>query len=144
MGTNPIKIKDVGRREIWMDECFLGVPTFKYYITWILLCGIPLGIAIWVNIFAVTPTDKSIFIVFTTGCMFMIFAVMNTVIQYGKKWEPGYNVFIKGEKEINTIRRADPETDARNVCRAAQELERTALELTKAEREMEQIALKCK
>lgn len=145
MGANPIKIKDVGRREIWMDESKVGVHTLKSYLTWIIILGV-FPISIFANF--ITPplfSDITLFIMIVGLILITVGSMVNSVFQYGMKWEPAYEIYVRGDRSATkTIRRVDPDTDAANVCRAAKELEATALALSKTEYEMEQIALKCK
>jgi hypothetical protein len=57
---------------------------------------------------------------------------------------PAYEVRILGDSEYISILKTTPETDQVSICRAAQELEVKARAISKKERELEQIALRCK
>jgi hypothetical protein len=148
MGSNAVKIKDVGRREIWMKESFVGVPTLKYYLVWILIIGggsglFTCGIA-YSNLVKESDIAVTSLLIISGILLVMVGGMMNTVLSYGMKMEPAYTIYISGESNTKTIRKIDTETDATNVCHAARELEEKALVLSKTEHEMEQIALKCK
>lgn len=119
MGTNPIKIKNVGRREIWMNESEVGVPALKYYLVWGLIGGVSfLCWIMWAYLYWVgeipqtidTPPPYNALIVL--GVMVGIMGgLLQQLLNVGMRWELAYNIYIKGEEPFaRSIRIQTPET----------------------------------
>jgi hypothetical protein len=146
MTNNEVQIKVIEGQTIMLDECNVGEFSI---LRLLLIIGISIGFtAFFWGIIGTTPTTatepqalRPVTIIGMGICSFMLMCA--TGIQY--KGVPGFSIRILGE--LNTriyITKTTPEQDQKEVCRAVQELEPRAREISKKERELKRIAQGCK
>ena len=117
-------VKSVEGEEICLKETEVIYCTNIYWLMWI-----------FILILAVSSICFGILV-------FVIFGMFHAIFQFGIKWKPAYKISLHYERIV--IEKTTKEADQIAICNAVQRLELVAKTIVKNERELKQIAERCK
>ena len=145
--SDTVVIKKVERKTIVLEDTYTYQFTTKSLI-YIFICFFTLLIVGYGIGKCMLPNDPNTFLYpYSAEALGLAWASICTLIFSTMFQEriPAYSVrILYSMSNPHIIPKTTTESDQIAICRVAKELETEALELTRIEREMEQIAMKCK
>ena len=144
-----VVIKKVERETIVLEDCFVGEfsPIIALAVFSVLtIFTYSLG-ALMLSVFGDPNNQISTIIPYIAWGMGGFFTLFLGGLGACSKAIPAYEIKILGQHNNDCSRmiiKTTPEADQVAVCRATQELESKARSISRKERELEQIALRCK
>jgi hypothetical protein len=146
MSNNEVKIKEIERQSIMLEECSVGqFSAARFLFIIVSSIGVAALLFALTNPPAEAPDGRSILrsITIIVAGLSTLSLMLGGGIQ--NKSVPGFCVRILGEYDSRVyIVKTTPEQDQKEVCRVVQELEPRARAISKKDRELERIAQGCK
>ena len=137
-------VKSVEGEEICLKETEVIYCTNIYWLMWIFI----LILAVSSICFGILANDiKNEYYGIIGGISilsFMIFGMFHAICPFGMKWKPAYKIYLDGTNEELLIEKTTKEVDQIAICNAVQRLELVAKTIVKNERELKQMAERCK
>jgi uncharacterized protein YqgC (DUF456 family) len=135
-------VKSVEGEEIRLKETEVSYYTSTYYLVWIIILLLAISAIYFIQLANDTKNSNYGLIGGLGILVFVIFGMFHAIFQFGIKWKPAYKISLHYERIV--IEKTTKEADQIAICNAVQRLELVAKTIVKNERELKQIAERCK
>jgi len=135
-------IKSVEGEEIRLKETEVSYYTSTYYLVWIFILMLAVSSICFMTLANDIKNEHYGVIGGSLIVAFIILGMTHVIFGIGIKWKPAYKISLHYEKIV--IEKTTKEADQIAICNAVQRLELIAKTIIKNERELKQIAERCK